>query len=73
MKKQDVFSHFGEEKSSGICLHFMIVVQLREDNQLMSLFFRVNAGLLPENVRWRRGDFAVISGEKMYFYELLGV
>ncbi|HML69634.1 MAG TPA: hypothetical protein PKA81_14720 [Clostridia bacterium] len=70
---QDVFSHFREEKSNGICLHFMIVVQLRKDNQLMSLFFRVNAGFLPENVRSRHGVFAVISGEKMYFYELWGV
>lgn len=70
---QDVFSHFGEEKSNGICLHFMIVCMQWEDNQLMLLFFRVNARFLRKNVCWQDGVFAVIASEKMYDYELLGV
>ena len=68
---QDVFSHLGEEKSSKICQHFMIVAALQCVKQLMSLFFRVIAGFLPGGWRFSPRAIAGSAGEKMYFYEVL--
>ena len=70
---QDVFSHLGEEKSSKICQHFMIVAALQCVKQLMSLFFRVIAGFFGKLPGARRGELASLAGEKMYFYEVLCV
>ena len=70
---QDVFSHFEQEKSRGICLHLLPVGHRTRDNQLMLPFFRVITGFSRFCWRNKRHIFAGFAGDKMYDYEVLGV